>query len=510
MSSKITRAVVRLAGIAAIAALVNVGVANAARQVAPKAAAPKAEQAAKPKAVKPKAAKPVESAATQPVSPDGFHNATRLGGSRSLIGAMRDLKRLKLDMARPRTRKDIQTVLDVAGMSPAVRDELLNILIAADPSQLKDETFPVGNTMLWMGLRNKGKGDILRNVRWNGARPFAVWAFDIDDGETLYHFVLPKPCGNLALASSERSPKAIAAENARKAEEARRAEEARKIVPPPPPPPPLPPPPPASASCGLTASAVKAKGGWSVSIDGGQSQSGGSPAAKLVVQILGPTGEPVSMEYQGKAATELSLAPPFQATVLLRKALSGSYTIKAASTASNPSADNSNCEATFTIIAEDNVDFFVEGDFGKERRVRDALSATVPPVTFGYGFCAPLFGGKVGADVRLAPGWRMAPSIGVALNTREASQSSLFAEVEINRWFGRKGFIGTGIGVWDFTHGDTVAPVWLLQGGRQVWKASGPKENELHFVVTGRLFLNKMDDIANNYQFWAGLRYIIR
>ena len=232
----------------------------------------------------------------------------------------------------------------------------------------------------------------------------------------------------------------------------------------------------------MTATAVKAKGGWSVSIDGGQSQSGGSPAVTLVVQILGPTGAPVTMENQGKAVTELSLTPPFQATVLLRKPLPGTYTVKAASTATNAKADKTACEATFTIVAQDTVNFFVEGDFGKERRVRDVVSTTVPPVT----------------------------SIGVALNTREASQSSLFAEVEINRWFGRKGFIGTGIGVWDFTHGDTVAPVWLLQGGHRVWTASGPKANELHFVVTGRLFLNRMDDIANNYQFWGGFRFIFR
>ena len=51
----------------------------------------------------------------------------------------------------------------------------------------------------------------------------------------------------------------------------------------------------------------------------------------------------------------------------------------------------------------------------------------------------------------------------------------------------RIGFIGTGIGVWDFTHGDTVAPTLLFQGGRQVWQASGPKQNEMLFVVSGRL-----------------------
>jgi hypothetical protein len=29
-------------------------------------------------------------------------------------------------------------------------------------------------------------------------------------------------------------------------------------------------------------------------------------------------------------------------------------------------------------------------------------------------------------------------------------------------------------------------------------------------VGSGRLFLDQLDDIANNYQFWGGFRYIFR
>jgi hypothetical protein len=29
-------------------------------------------------------------------------------------------------------------------------------------------------------------------------------------------------------------------------------------------------------------------------------------------------------------------------------------------------------------------------------------------------------------------------------------------------------------------------------------------------VGSGRLFLNELGDIANNYQFWGGMRYIFR
>ncbi|HEY3384664.1 MAG TPA: hypothetical protein VGK32_23125 [Vicinamibacterales bacterium] len=505
--SKTVCAAARLAGIAALAVLVNIGIADAAGQTpAPKAAK---EQVAAPKAVK-----PAKRAVAKPVVPDdGFRTATRLGGPRSLIGSIKDLKQLKRDMARPRVKKNVDAVITEAGLT-SLKDQILGTLTAADSATLKDEPFEVGKTMVWMGLRNAGKAAVLRNIRWGGKKPFPAWTFDIDDGETLYHFALPKPCGNLALASSERSPKAIAAEAARKAEEARLAEEARKrveeeaarkVVPPPPPPPPAP------ASCGLTATAIKAKGGWSVTIDGSQSQSGGSPATSMVVQVLGPTGAPVSVEYQGKPATELTLAAPFQASVLIRKPLPGTYTVKANSTAANPKADKSSCQATFTVIAEDKMDFFFEGAFGKERRVRvaDPLPAGAK-AGFEYGYCAPLFGVKAGVDLLVAEDWRVAPSAGVAINFNKSGNSSAFAEVEINRWFDRNGFFGTGIGVWDFTHSDTVAPVWLLQGGRRLWKASGANQNELHFVVTGRLFLNKMDDISNNYQFWGGFRYIFR
>ena len=204
------RVVVRFAALAAVLALVNVGVAAA--QATSKAAAAKRTPAA---------------AATQSAS-DGYHNATRLGGPRSLIGVMRDLRQLKRDMARPAVRTRVQRAIDAAGVSAAVRDQVMEILVAADPATLQDSPFAVGDTMLWMGLRTKGRPDVLRNVRWSGRQPFPAWKFDIDDGETLYHFVLPKPCGNLALATTERSPKAIAAEDARKAEEARRAEEARQ------------------------------------------------------------------------------------------------------------------------------------------------------------------------------------------------------------------------------------------------------------------------------------------
>jgi hypothetical protein len=418
MNAKMTRTLVRLAGMVAIAALVNVGVAVAARPTTPAT-----KQAAKPAVEK------------QAATSDGFHHATRLGGPRSLVGPSRDLKMLKRDMARPRVRKDVEGAIDAAGVTPAVRDEVMGILAAADPATMKDSPFENGGTMVWMGLKTKGKPDVLRQVRWDGAKPFPAWSFDIDDGETLYHFIYPKPCGNLSLASSERSPKAIAAENARKDEEARRAEAARQ-----------------AEEARRAEEARKAE----------EARRAAEAAAAA------------------KRAEEARLAEEARKSGVAQK--------------------EAQIEAERLAAAKaDKVNFFVEGTFGVERRVR----ATQPK-------SAAVFGDKVGVDIRLSPDWRVAPAVGTSLNMRVSSQSSLFAEVELNRWFGRTGYIGTGVGVWDFTRSDTVAPVWLLQGGRQVWKAKGPREDELHFVVAGHFFLNKMNAISDNYQVWAGLRFILR
>ena len=159
----------------------------------------------------------------------------------------------------------------------------------------------------------------------------------------------------------------------------------------------------------------------------------------------------------------------------------------------------------------DKPEFFVEGDFGKERRVREVGETAVAPIVpIMSGVCAPLLGAKFGVDIPVAEGWRLAPSAGVALNFDTGGNSSVFATLEINRWFDEKGFFGTGIGVWDFTHSDTVSPTWLLHGGRQIWQATGPKRTAAYWVMSGRLFLDAMDDISNNYQFWTGVRFVFK
>jgi hypothetical protein len=111
--------------------------------------------------------------------------------------------------------------------------------------------------------------------------------------------------------------------------------------------------------------------------------------------------------------------------------------------------------------------------------------------------------------VNKARTFEVAPAAGVAINTKTGGHSSLFAEVELNgRLNNKKTIVGTGFGVWDFTHSGMIAPTLLVNFGQQVWQ--NETTSRIYFAVEGRVFLDRTDDLANNYQFWGGLRYVWR
>ena len=86
------------------------------------------------------------------------------------------------------------------------------------------------------------------------------------------------------------------------------------------------------------------------------------------------------------------------------------------------------------------------GAFGKQRRTLEEDGQ------FG-SYCDPLFGAKGGVEFKVAPKFVIAPAVGVAFNLDEGSRTSGFAEVEFNGLIGA-GFLGVGVGIWDFNHGD--------------------------------------------------------
>ncbi len=136
--------------------------------------------------------------------------------------------------------------------------------------------------------------------------------------------------------------------------------------------------------------------------------------------------------------------------------------------------------------------------FGKERRVR---------VENTGGKCAPLFGAKVGYMFQASEKFYIAPAIGEALNFDRGANSSFFAELE-GDIRANKNLFGFGIGVWDVTHSDWVVPTAMVHYGRELNQDS--RGNKIFFLGEGRLFLNRMGDVQNNYQFWGGFRFLLR
>ena len=131
------------------------------------------------------------------------------------------------------------------------------------------------------------------------------------------------------------------------------------------------------------------------------------------------------------------------------------------------------------------------------------------PVTASSGLsdfaqCSPIVGVKLGAAKRFASNWELAVTGGVAFSLvnddKKVREYEVLIDVEANKYLSNGVFIGTGLSMWDVTHSDTFTPALLLHfgvplGGRPIY-----------FLTEGRLLFDHVDDIQNNYQFWAGVR----
>jgi len=160
---------------------------------------------------------------------------------------------------------------------------------------------------------------------------------------------------------------------------------------------------------------------------------------------------------------------------------------------------------------------FFAGYFGKQQRQYDeddpaGLGFTHPDNTVS-AFGDKLFGVKGGVQVRVAgdfeSGFMFTPAIGVAINLEETDRTSLFGDLEVGYTFARGISLGTGLTLWDFTHGDQFTFGWLGTAGFPVWKNT-TKRHRLDASFEWRQFFDRMSDPDVNYQFWGGLRYMFK
>jgi hypothetical protein len=286
--------------------------------------------------------------------------------------------------------------------------------------------------------------------------------------------------------------------------------------------PPPPPPPPPATSCGALLTATKVKGGWNFVIDGSATGQGAAPAAKAVIQLIGPAGNPVPFVVAGKTVTEYEIVPPFTTTVFVPKAVPGTYTFRAQATSAKGTPRS--CESTVVVPGAeagmmDGMDWFVDGAFGKQRRQYELAPKAPATGTITPGFCDPMLGVKAGPLFWFNGGKAsFAPAVGMAFmfgdlgdydyDPNKYNNVSVLAEGVVNYHFGEnQAYVGTGIGLWDLFDGDHFTGSWIVNFGYPMTKDS--RGNKLFFIAEGRLFFDSPNGIDNNYQLWGGLRYVI-
>jgi hypothetical protein len=182
-----------------------------------------------------------------PLFAQEYRDAHRLGGATSFYKPpLTNAASLRRMAQRPAIAADIRTVLRDAGI-PQTADAVLDVLTrvssagnagscsnAAPPDGVVVECqAPVGSTVEWMAYRpivnGKRVPGRLEKVRWAGQRSYAAFLFRVTVSNTRYTFIVPKPCGNISLASAPEREAVAAA--------------APAVAPPPAPPPPAPAPP---------------------------------------------------------------------------------------------------------------------------------------------------------------------------------------------------------------------------------------------------------------------------
>jgi hypothetical protein len=373
-------------------------------------------------------------ACASPLFAQAYKDARVLGGSTSFHKpALTNAASLKRMTEARGMSGDIRTVLQDAGI-PEVSDAVLAVMSnassaanvgscsAAAPAeaQLVECQAQVGSTVEWMAYRPVVNGkrvpSRLERVRWAGKAAYSAFLFRVTVSNKRYTFIVPKPCGNLSLASVSETPRPAAA-----------AAPPPQVVAAAPPPAAPPPPPPAPAP---------------------------APAPQAAPPPPAPAPAPAP-------------APP--------------------APAEKPSP------------------YFVDVLLGDEHRNRPADLIENKPNAFTQG--SGLLGLKVGVEKRFDSNWAIAGGIGYGLmflfKENTINQNPLFVDVEVNKHFQNRMFVGGVLSAWDITRGDT----WTPAGGAHFGIPLGhhPK-HPVYFLGEGRWFFNHRTHLDTHYLAWGGVR----
>jgi hypothetical protein len=518
---------------------------------------------------------------------DGYRNARRLGGSTSFYKPpLTTPASLKKMAANKRVATDLRSVLEQGGVA-SVTDQVMAAL--SNPTEVVKgascaEASPVdgtivecdfqpGQTLQWMAFKPRVKGkptaSLLQNLRWSGKKPFKAFLFRVTTDDKIYTFIVPKPCGNLSLASTVDVPKppvqiAVdractpdgkltatvkasgdlakvgrvrvsingspageltspswsmttdkpgtytfeAADKNGKSYPVGRTSATVEACPLPAPKPQV-----VNPTCAVSVTAVKVKGGYELTIDGSKSATGGDVPATVAVEVYDSTGKMVgqrmTLDANGMGKVTVSGKPK------------GAYTVKAFTKASRQGVSGlkdyegeANCEQAWVPPVPERVPyFFADAAFGKERRERPYSEKYDDPAALGldpnamFGQCTPLLGLKVGYAKPLANNWEVAGTVGVAIPT--TTQDDKVKKTQMLAEVEANKYMENG-----FMLG-TGLSLWDITRGETFtpgWLVhfgiplNKGARTPVYFLGEGRLFFDNIDNADNNYQFWAGIR----
>jgi hypothetical protein len=94
---------------------------------------------------------------------------------------------------------DIKYGFDVAGYG----DVYLPFLDQIKTASFEDTELPIGQKFMWMLFRSRGKVKVAEDLEWAGKKPLPVFVFKVQKNFKHYTFIIPKPCGNIALVKVE-------------------------------------------------------------------------------------------------------------------------------------------------------------------------------------------------------------------------------------------------------------------------------------------------------------------
>ena len=114
-------------------------------------------------------------------------------GRASLLGEVKDV--IDLQQKTAQYDAELRKVFALANAPTGLYDAFKRVVMAG---QVGETTKAVGASFIWMGYK-PAVVTVARNVRWLGGEPLRGFEVPVRFGGQIYHFFVPKKCGNVAL-----------------------------------------------------------------------------------------------------------------------------------------------------------------------------------------------------------------------------------------------------------------------------------------------------------------------